>query len=76
MRAAYMVIGLLVGIIFTSNVSNAVLDHMTHIFEEEISIYTLVGYHEGWQRGRDHTRATLMPYITSCLKETQRRGNR
>lgn len=74
MRALYLTIGTLLGMIATSNTSLYIMDYMTTVFEREISIYTLVGYYEGYQRGQDMSNKIHAWKLSSCIAEVNRRG--
>jgi hypothetical protein len=78
MRALYLTVGTLLGVIFTTNTSLFVVDYMTTTFEREISIYTLVGYYEGYQRGQAMSDRLYGWRLTGCINEVNRlgRGNR
>ncbi len=70
MRVAYLIVGIFLGGLFVLNTSNAVIDYMTVTFEREISVYTLVGFYEGWSRGRDYTVRYLGWQLNDCLLAT------
>jgi hypothetical protein len=74
MRASYLVIGILIGSIFVSNHAIVIMDYMTKTFETEISIYTLVGYYEGWDRGASFTYKEMYWSLVDCTDELNRMG--
>ena len=74
MRALYLAMGIFLGGLATVNQANFILDYVTETFEEQISIYTLVGYYEGWQRGRDMTARMIGWRLAQCMEDSNRKG--
>lgn len=69
MRALYVVIGLLLGVWYTSNIAILQLDSQEEYWLDEIGTYTLVGYHEGWQRGREQTHNKDLYFFLTCMEQ-------
>lgn len=73
MRALYLLAGLLLGIIFVSDAGVAVANRIERERERDAHIYTLTGFHEGWQRGREQTTGRYQQLLTYCFEEDMRR---
>lgn len=68
-RFFYLMIGLLIGSIYALDVGHRVVAEIDRQWAGMISTYTLVGYHEGWQRGRDHTEGKWAYISSQCFEE-------
>lgn len=69
MRSLYVVLGLLLGMLFTTNKAIDIMDQLEVYYIQEIGTYTLVGYQEGWQRGRDHTYQARLQIFLGCMEQ-------
>ena len=72
MRFLYILVGFLVGIGFTSSTGLKLINALETTYMEQVSTFTLVGYYEGWQRGRDYTEYKLLGLLYQCHKENRR----
>lgn len=72
MRACYLLLGVLLGVVFTTRCSEIVFEALEQKWEKEILSFTLTGYSEGWERGRDYTKAHIYWMLAECLSESQR----
>lgn len=68
MRAMYVIVGLLLGVIFTSRFANWVISTKETDMKVSITAAALTGYNEGWKQGKNHTEARLFYSLTGCYE--------
>ena len=71
MRFLYVLVGFFLGIMFTTKVSERVIDAVDRQYADVIPALVLSGYHEGWQRGRDQQKAADLGYFLQAVSELQ-----
>lgn len=68
MRALYTVVGILLGVLFTTKQAQQVISVIERENMNMVTSFTLVGYYEGWQRGRHHTERRLLGHLHQCYQ--------
>ena len=74
MRVGYLIIGLLLGMFYTTGIALRVCEVKDQEFEREFLAAVLTGYSEGWTRGRDYTYNLVYWRWTDCADELNRVG--
>lgn len=69
MRILYLVLGLLIGLYFTTKIGLNALEWRDWQYERDITAYTLTGMSEGWERGRYHTVQKIYWLVMDCQEE-------
>ena len=72
MKILYFLMGLLAGVFIGSRMGLIVCDIQSDSFEQEFLAATLVGYSEGWTRGRDYTEGRIYFLLNQCIEERKR----
>lgn len=68
-RLLYLVIGLLIGVLKTSQVAHRVIEEVDRQWLTQLSARTLTGYYEGLQRGTWRAEARMGMLLGNCQNQ-------
>lgn len=68
-RLLYIVIGLLIGVLKTSQVAHRVVEEVDQQWLSQITARTLTGYYEGLQRGTWRAEGRYEMYLSNCRNQ-------
>lgn len=68
-RLLYLVVGLLIGVLKTSQVAHRVVDEVDNQWQAQITARTLTGFYEGLQRGTWRAEGRMGLFLDNCTRQ-------